>query len=200
MDDDGDTSMDTTPACDGESKQTAHCDIERLRAEIDLQAKVIDSLSKTIAVLEAERSQTVSALSHLQAGLYDMARQLKGQNLEKRFEALRFEVTTELHYLRSLLLPWPGLGPCCPSTSCSSLHPTKLRNQAAINHISQELYHSRRILWEQIGELRKAVHRIQVQLSKFRFPTFLPLKYNHFLLTTTLLNLVCFDSRASLKP
>ncbi|KAL6477074.1 hypothetical protein MHYP_G00155730 [Metynnis hypsauchen] len=168
MDDSRDASMDTTPACDGECKQTAHPDIERLRAEIDLQAKVIDSLSKTVAVLEAERSQTVSALLHLQAELHNMARQQKGQNLEKRFEALRFEVTTELHYLQSLLLPWPGLSPCCPSASCSSLHPIELRNQAAVNHISQELYHSQRILWEQIEELRKAVHRIQLQLKLHR--------------------------------
>ncbi|KAI4881314.1 hypothetical protein NFI96_029936, partial [Prochilodus magdalenae] len=184
---------------EGNSKQTAHPDIERLRSKIDLQAKAIDSLSESVAILKAERTQTGSVLSYLQAELLDVARQLKGQCLEERFEALRCEVTTELHYLPSLLLPSPGLDPCCPSASCSRLHPTEICNQAAINHISQKLYHSQRILWEQIRELREAVHRIQRQLGKFGFATCLALRYDYFLNSTTLLNLVYFDSTAPLS-
>eukprot|EP00063_Salmo_salar_P074176 XP_014049011.1 PREDICTED: uncharacterized protein LOC106601363 isoform X7 [Salmo salar] len=94
----------------------------------------------------------------------------QAKHLEERFEGLRCEVSTELHYLRSLL----SHSPCsCPTlqASCSSTHPSDIQRQAAINHISQELYHSRRVLWEQIAELREEVHNIHGLLKKLRDET-----------------------------
>ncbi|KAL2101016.1 hypothetical protein ACEWY4_002777 [Coilia grayii] len=148
-----------------------------------------------LAAVAAESNQNAAAIMHIQgilfpqivlshthklcnwllknvnitaAQLCHLAKHLAGQRLEERFEALHCEVSSELHYLRTLLLPSSSPGPssslCLPSMSKPhSIHP---QNQPGLSHIAQELYHSRRILWEQIGALREEVHDIQHQLSK----------------------------------
>ncbi|XP_038847391.1 uncharacterized protein LOC120046323 [Salvelinus namaycush] len=153
----------------GESQESLRDVVERIRSEVETQAKTIDSLCKTLFMHEAERTQNLNTMAVLQSEVNHLAAHV-AQHLEERFEGLRCEVYTELHYLHSLL----SHSPCsCPTlqASCSSTHPSDIQRQAAINHISQELYHSRRVLWEQIAELREEVHNIHGLLKKLRDET-----------------------------
>ncbi|XP_023869025.1 uncharacterized protein [Salvelinus sp. IW2-2015] len=154
----------------GESQESLRDVVEKIRSEVETQAKTIDSLCKTLFMHEAERTQNLNTMAVLQSEVNHLAAHVAAQHLEERFEGLRCEVYTELHYLRSLL----SHSPCsCPTlqASCSSTHPSDIQRQAAINHISQELYHSRRVLWEQIAELREEVHNIHGLLKKLRDET-----------------------------
>ncbi|KAM9473267.1 uncharacterized protein ACWYII_008208 isoform 3-T3 [Salvelinus alpinus] len=153
----------------GESQESLR-DVERIRSEVKTQAKTIDSLCKTLFMHEAERTQNLNTMAVLQSEVRHLAAHVAAQHFEERFEGLGCEVSTELHYLRSLM----SHSPCsCPTlqASCSSTHPSDIQRQAAINHISQELYHSRRVLWEQIAELREEVHNFHGLLKKLRDET-----------------------------
>ncbi|KAK6311844.1 hypothetical protein J4Q44_G00175080 [Coregonus suidteri] len=110
----------------GESQESLRDVVERMRSEIETQAKTIDSLCKTLFKHEAERTQ--------------------------------------------ILIPWQSFNPRC-TIWLRITHPSDIQRQAAINHISQELYHSRRVLWEQIAELREEVHNIHGLLKKQRDET-----------------------------
>ncbi|XP_041942945.1 uncharacterized protein LOC121705786 isoform X1 [Alosa sapidissima] len=167
------TSKSLQPAAEGMHRTTGALvrpsvldEMQALRAQISTQAWSIDSLSKTLSALQTESNQNTAAIAQIQAELFNLAKHLSGQRLEERFEALHCEVSSELHYLRSLLLPSSSPGPssvCLPSSS--KPYPVNNQSQAGLSHLAQELYHSRRILWEQIGELRKEMHDIQYQLN-----------------------------------
>ncbi|XP_062387113.1 uncharacterized protein LOC134076125 [Sardina pilchardus] len=162
------TSKCLQPSCAG-GRPSVLDEMQALRTQISTQAWCIDSLNKTLSALQAESNQNTAAITQIQAELCNLTKHLSGQRLEERFEALHCEVSSELHYLRSLLLPSSSPGPssvCLPSSSKS--HPVNPQSQAGLSHLAQELYHSRRILWEQIGDLREEMHDIQYQLNHQR--------------------------------
>ncbi|XP_063070007.1 uncharacterized protein LOC134461164 isoform X2 [Engraulis encrasicolus] len=144
-------------------------EIKALRTEVITQTQSIDALNKALSALEGESNQNAAAIMHIQGQLCSLAKHLAGQRLEERFEALHCEVSSELHYLRSLLLPSSLPGPssshCLPSISSPPSPHVPPQIQPGLSQIAQELYHSRRILWEQIGELREEVHDIHHQLN-----------------------------------
>ncbi|XP_062310312.1 transcription elongation factor 1 homolog isoform X1 [Osmerus eperlanus] len=83
--------------------------------------------------------------------------------MEERFQALRWEMSTELQYLRSLLTT-------CPAHS-SITRTSEPQRQAAIENLTQELHHSRKLLWEQISVLREEILSIYGLLKCHRDET-----------------------------
>ncbi|XP_071391145.1 transcription elongation factor 1 homolog isoform X1 [Centroberyx affinis] len=162
MDDEGEKSETPPPAAQPlplavEEEEPLRDIVENLRSEVENQAKTIDFLNKTMATYEAERIQIHTCIALLQAELQRLASSLAAQQLEERFEALRCDVTTELYYLHSALAHSSHSAPC-----------SSIQRDAAIHHISQELYHRGNVLWEQVAELRKEIHHIHGQLGNQR--------------------------------
>ncbi|XP_046893993.1 transcription elongation factor 1 homolog isoform X1 [Hypomesus transpacificus] len=149
------------PAEHVESQETLTELVHRLRTDVEKQAETIGTLVQTLALNAEERTQNVNTIAVLQDNVRHLARHLAAQHMEERFQALRCEMSTELQYLRSLLTSFPA--------HCS-ITPEPQR-QAAIENLTHELHHSRKLLWEQISVLREEVFNMYGLLKCHRDET-----------------------------
>ncbi|XP_041099430.1 coiled-coil domain-containing protein 159-like [Polyodon spathula] len=156
-------------------------EMDAVKRHLFAQAKSVDAFNRTVILLERERSQQFNKIRAFQEELRRLGQVIDRQNqdsqLEKRFQGLSQELSGKLLFLRGLIeqrtthrLPLPPQHLQTPLPGCSPGLPLcESQTLEALGDLTQEIFESKKFLWEELESIRAEIDDIKQKLSKYSF-------------------------------